>query len=137
MPRLMIEKSGQPPSKKVIDSWLTNAKLVMASEDLDGIVNLTHAMCTSDKREVLKIMQHLVAHKAPARQYAMLRTGDKDLGMQDFKEIRREMASCNAQMMKVLEDKDGQEGFMADIQVRIRKNYRSKHFCGYSGLEDD
>ena len=29
MPRLMIEKSGQPPSKKVIDSWLTNAKLVM------------------------------------------------------------------------------------------------------------
>jgi hypothetical protein len=43
--------------------------------------------------------------------------------MQDFKEIRREMASLNAQMMKVLEDKNGQEGFMADIQVRIRKNY--------------
>jgi hypothetical protein len=42
--------------------------------------------------------------------------------MQDFKEIRREMTSFNAQMMKVLEDKDGQ-GFMADIQVRIRKNY--------------
>jgi hypothetical protein len=92
----MIEKSGQPPSKKVIDSWLTNAKLVMASEDLDGIVNLTHAMRTSDKGEVLKIMQHLVAHKAPARQYAMLRTGDKyteDLGMQDFKEIRSESYS--------------------------------------------
>ena len=44
MPRLMTEKSGQPPSKRVIDSWLTNAKLVMASEDLDWIVNLTHAM---------------------------------------------------------------------------------------------
>ena len=29
MPRLMIEKSGQPPIKKVIDSWLTNTKLVM------------------------------------------------------------------------------------------------------------
>jgi hypothetical protein len=42
--------------------------------------------------------------------------------MQDFKEIRREMASFNTQMMKVLEDKDGQEGFMSDIQVRIRKN---------------
>ena len=56
----------------------------------------------------------------------MLRKGDKyteDLAIQDFKEIRREMASFNAQMMKVLEDKDGQEGFMADIQVRIRKNY--------------
>ena len=47
MPRLMTEKSGQPPSKRVIDSWLTNAKLVMASEDLDWIVNLTHAMRTS------------------------------------------------------------------------------------------
>ena len=153
MPRLVLEKSGQPPSKKEIDNWLTNAKLVMVSEDLDWIVNLTHAMKkssedeyyikhpghagrkllleeeaydTSDKGEVLKIMQHLVAHKAPAREYAMLRTGDKyteDLAMQDFKEIRREMASFNAQMMKVLEDKDGQEGFMADIQVRIRKNY--------------
>ena len=44
MPRLMIEKSGQPPSKKVIDSCLTNSKLVMVSEDLDWIVNLTHAM---------------------------------------------------------------------------------------------
>ncbi len=154
MPRLMIEKSGQPPRKKVIDSWLTSAKLVMASEDLDWIVNLTHAMKkstdtdeyyiknpghagrkllleeeafdTSDKGEVLKILQHLVSHKATAREYAMLRTGDKyteDLAMQDFKEIRREMTSFNAQMMKVLEDKDGQEGFMADIQVRIRKNY--------------
>ena len=114
MPRLMTEKSGQPPSKRVIDSWLTNAKLVMASEDLDWIVNLTHAMRkstdtdeyyikhptgrkllleeeafdTSDKGEVLKIMQHLVAHKAPAREHAMLRKGDKyteDLAMQDFK----------------------------------------------------
>jgi hypothetical protein len=155
MPRLMIGKSGQPPSKKVIDNWLTSAKLVMASEDLDWIVNLTHAMKrstdtdeyyrknpghagrkllleeeaydTSDKGEVFQIMQHLalafsyarledlagtVAHKAPAREYEMLRTGDKyteDLAMQDFKEIRREMASFNAQMMKVLEDK-GQEG---------------------------
>jgi hypothetical protein len=43
--------------------------------------------------------------------------------MQDFKELRRELASFNAQMMKVLEDKDGQEGFMADILVRITKNY--------------
>jgi hypothetical protein len=56
----------------------------------------------------------------------MMRTGDKyteDLVMQDFKEIRREMVSFNAQIMKVLEDKDGQEGFMTDIQVRIHKNY--------------
>ncbi len=55
-----------------------------------------------------------------------MRTGDKyteDLVMQDFKEIRREMVSFNAQIMKVLEDKDGQEGFMTDIQVRIHKNY--------------
>ena len=36
---------------------------------------------------------------------------------------RREMVSFNVQMMKVLEDKHGQEGFMTDIQVRIRKNY--------------
>ncbi len=43
--------------------------------------------------------------------------------MRDFKEIRREMTSFNTQMMKVLEDKDGQDGFMTDIQVRIRKNY--------------
>jgi len=44
MPRLMIEKSGKPPRKKVIDIWFTNAKLVMTSEDLDWIVNLTHTM---------------------------------------------------------------------------------------------
>ena len=136
----------------MIDTCLTNANLVMASEDLDWIVNLTHAMRTStdtdeyyikhptgrkqlleeeafdtsDKGEVLKIMQHLAAHKAPAREHAMLRKGDKhteDLAMQDFKEMRREMSSFNAQMMKVLEDKDGQEGFMADIHNWIRKNY--------------
>jgi hypothetical protein len=124
----------------------------MASEDLEWIVNLTNAMRkntdteeyyikhptgrkllleeeaidTSDKGEVLKIMQHLVAHKAPAREYHSLRKGEKyteDLAVLDFKDIKREMASFNAQMMKVLEDKDGQEGFMADIQVRIRKNY--------------
>jgi hypothetical protein len=124
----------------------------MASEDLEWIVNLTNAMRkntdteeyyikhptgrkllleeeaidTSDKGEILKIMQHLVAHKAPAREYQSLRKGEKytdDLAVQDFKDIQREMVSFNAQMMKVLEDKDGQEGFMADIQVRIRKNY--------------
>ena len=44
MPRLMIEKSVKPPRKKVIDIWFTNAKLVMTSEDLDWIVNLTHTM---------------------------------------------------------------------------------------------
>jgi hypothetical protein len=71
-------------------------------------------------------MQHLVVHKTSDREFAMLRTGDKyteDLAMQDFKEIRREMSSFNTQMMKVLEDKGGQEGFMTDIQVRIHKNY--------------
>ena len=84
------------------------------------------AFDTSDKGEVIKIMHHLVSHKAPVREYAMLWTGDKyteDLAMRDFKQIRREMTSFNAQMMKVLEDKDGQEGFRTDIQVRIRKNY--------------
>jgi len=44
MSKIMTEKSGQPPSKKVIDSWITNAKLVMTSEDLDWIVNLTNTM---------------------------------------------------------------------------------------------
>jgi len=42
------------------------------------------AFDTSDKGEVLKIMQHLVVHKSPVREYAILRTGDKyteDLGM--------------------------------------------------------
>ena len=88
----------------------------MSSEDLDWIVNLTHTMRkstdtdeyyikhptgrkllleeevfdTSDKGEVLKIMQHLGSHKAP-------------------------MTSFSAQMMKVLEDKDGQEGFVYDV----------------------
>ena len=151
MPRIMTKKSGEPPSKKVIDSWLTSTKTIMASEDLDWIVNLTNAMRknadtdeyfikhpsvrkllleeeaidTGDKGEILKIMQHLVAHKAPAREYQSLRKGEKyteDLAIQDFKEIRREMTSFNTQMMKVLEDKDGQEGFMTDIQVRIHKN---------------
>ena len=152
MPRIMTEKSGEPPSKKVIDSWLTSAKTIMASEDLDWIVNLTNAMRknadtdeyfikhpsvrkllleeeaidTGDKGEILKIIQHLVAHKAPAREYQSLRKGEKyteDLAVQDFKDIKREMTSFNAQMMKVLEDKDGQEGYMVDIQVRIHRNY--------------
>jgi hypothetical protein len=83
---------------------------------------------TSDKGDVLKMIQHLVSHKTPTQEYVMLRTGDKyteDLVMQDFKEIRRQMTSFNTQMMKVLEDKDGQDSrrFMTDIQVRIRKNY--------------
>ena len=60
---------------------------------------------TSDKGEVLKIMQHLVTHTAPDREYQSLRKGEKyteDLAVQDFKDIKREMASFNAQMMKVL-----------------------------------
>ena len=141
MPRIMTEKSGEPPSKKVIDNWLTSAKTIMASEDLDWIVNLTNtirknadtdeyfikhpsgrkllleeeAIDTGDKGEILKIIQHPVAHKAPAREYQSLRKGEKyteDLAVQDFKDIKREMTSFNAQMMKVLEDKDGQEGYM-------------------------
>ena len=40
LPRIMTERSGEPPSKKVIDSWLTSAKTIMTSEDLDWIVNL-------------------------------------------------------------------------------------------------
>jgi hypothetical protein len=86
------------------------------------------AFDTSDKGEVLRIMKHLVTHKTPAREYAMMRTGDKyteDLGIQDFKEMRREMTSFDTQMMKVLEDKGGQEGFMPDMQVRIHKNYET------------
>jgi hypothetical protein len=82
------------------------------------------AFDTSDKGEVFKLMQSLMYHKATAREYAMLRKGEKyseDQAMQDLKEIRWELASFNAQMMKVLEDKDGQEGFMADILVRIRR----------------
>ncbi len=79
-------------------------------------------------------------HKTPAREYAILRKDEKyseDQAMQDFKEIRRELASFNTQMMKVLEDKDGQEGLMADILVRIELRNRSKHFFRHSGMEDD
>ena len=138
MPRLVLEKSGQPPSKKEIDSWLTNAKLVMTSEDLDWIVNLTHAMKkssedeyyikhpghagrkllleeeaidTSDKGEILKIMQHLVAHKAPAREYQSLRKGEKyteDLAVLDFKDIKREMEAFNAHAVKIFNHPPGQ-----------------------------
>ena len=109
--QMLIEKGNG--EEEVIDSWLTSARIVMAFEDLDWIVNLTHAMRknadteeyyikhpsgrkllleeeafdTSDKGEVFKIMQHLVAHKAPAREYNLLRKGDKyteDLAVKDF-----------------------------------------------------
>ena len=122
MPRIITENTGQPPSKKVIDSWITKAKLAMASEDLDWIVNLTNAMRknadtdeyyikhstsrklmleeeafdTSDKGKVFKLMKCLVYHKASAREYAMLRQGAKyseDQAMQDFRELRRELAN--------------------------------------------
>ena len=94
----------------------------MASEDLDWIVNLTNAMRknadtdeyyikhstgrklmleeeafdASDKGKVFKLMQCLVYHKAPAREYAILRQDarySEDQAMQDFKELRRELAN--------------------------------------------
>ena len=51
MPRIMTEKSGEPPSKKVIDTWFISAKIVMESEDLDWIVNLTHTMWKNEDTE--------------------------------------------------------------------------------------
>ena len=47
----MTESHGLPPSKSVVDKWVTNAKQVVASEDLDWIVNLTHA---TRKLEILE-----------------------------------------------------------------------------------
>ena len=167
LPRIMTERSGEPPSKKVIDTWLNSAKTIMASEDLEWIVNLTNAMRknadtdeyfikhptgrkllleeedidTSDKGEILKIMQHLVAHKAPAREYQSLRKGEKyteDLAVQDFKDIKREMVSFNAQMMKVLEDRWSRRIYgrhSGEDSQELRNG--PKHFRGHLGLEDD
>ena len=51
---------------------------------------------TSDSKEVLKITKHLAAQKVPVEEHKSLRKEEKyteDQAVQDFNEIKREMAS--------------------------------------------
>ena len=62
-----VQKSTDSDEYYIKNPRQTGGKLLLEEE----------VFVTSDKGDVLKMIQHLVSHKTPTQEYVMLGTGDK------------------------------------------------------------